>query len=268
MEQPETKEEPSTVDTRLFVGSVRKAMAVMEAFDETEPAMSMTRIAAKTGLGRSAAQRFVYTLETLGYLRRDARTLEYRLSNRALLFARSILTSHAAIERAFPSMVKLAETFGETVSWLEYDAGQVVVLSSAPSPHRAAVVLPIGARFDALTSSSGHLFLADMRREIVVGMFEDAGPSVRARLGDLEADSYVDLVRSEAARGYALTEKDMDIGSMSLSVPVRDLHNQVVAAINVSVLRARTGPEKLLSEIVPALNELVQTLDADLFRGR
>jgi IclR family transcriptional regulator, pca regulon regulatory protein len=37
-----------------------------------------------TGLGKSAAQRFVHSLRTLGYLRKDEATKQYSLSPRVL----------------------------------------------------------------------------------------------------------------------------------------------------------------------------------------
>ncbi|MFN3207576.1 MAG: IclR family transcriptional regulator [Roseovarius sp.] len=267
MAQDDRDENGKQIDPRLFVGSVRKAMSVMEAFDDLEPSMSLTRIALKTELGRSAAQRFVYTLEVLGYLRRDPKTLEYALSNRALIFARNILTANTAVERAFPHMAELAEETGETVSWLEYDAGHVLVLNSAPSPHRSAVVLPIGARFDALTASSGLLFLAEMPPDAVAVLFEAADAATRSRLGDIDLTRYMDLLRSTRERGYAITEKDIDQSSLSVSVPVHDLNRRIVAAANVSVLRARTGPEKLRSEILPALQAMVQALGSETARA-
>ncbi len=59
------------VDPRLFVASVEKALRVLGVFDREHPRLTLAEIAARTALGRSATQRFVYTLhrrhETLGH---------------------------------------------------------------------------------------------------------------------------------------------------------------------------------------------------------
>src|SRR5688572_23729816 len=62
------------VDPRLFVGSVEKGMRVLRAFYNQSTPLSLTEVAERTGLGRSAAQRFIYTLKALGYLRQDPKT--------------------------------------------------------------------------------------------------------------------------------------------------------------------------------------------------
>lgn len=216
-------------DPRLFVHSVRKAMLVLEAFDTNEPAMTLQQLTERTGLGRSATQRFVHTLEVLGYLRRDPKTLRYRLSNRAFLFVRSILSANTALERCFYLLSRLAEQTGETVSWLERDGDAVVVIGTIPSPHRTAIVLPVGTRLNLSQSCAGRFFA------------EASAPS-----RDQEA----------LARGWALTEADLGPGSLSAAAPVRDIRGTVIAVINVSILRDRMTPEDAQVRVLPALIEV------------
>eukprot|EP01031_Cornospumella_fuschlensis_P052983 gene52983-64726_t len=54
----------------LFVGSTEKAFQVLHAFDGPQRFMTLADIARASGLDRSAAQRLVHTLETLGYIKR------------------------------------------------------------------------------------------------------------------------------------------------------------------------------------------------------
>lgn len=74
-----TRAEPGkralTADDRsgaLFVQSVEKAMNVLSAFHHSDGPLTLSEIAARAGLDRSAAQRMVHTLRTLGYIERDA----------------------------------------------------------------------------------------------------------------------------------------------------------------------------------------------------
>lgn len=246
------------IDTRLFVGSVHKAMRVLEAFDRDHRTMSIAEIASRTGLGRSAAQRFVYTLEKIGYLSRT-QTRDYMLSNRAFRFIQCIVATNVALSRSLPLLAKLAEDTGETVSWVELDGDEVVVIHGAPSPNRTAITLPVGSRFSAISASTGHLFLADMPREAVRRIFEAATPATLARLGGMDFDAYHAHIIACREAGYSLTEKEVDVSSLSVSVPVLDLRSRVVAGINVSVLRERTPIEKVRSEVLPRLMALGET---------
>ncbi|SMO86522.1 IclR family transcriptional regulator [Paracoccus laeviglucosivorans] len=220
--------DPEGADPRLFIRSVMKAMLVLEAFDAAEPAMGLQRLAERTGLGRSATQRFVHTLEILGYLRRDPKTLKYSLSNRAFLFVRSILSTNSALEQSFHLLSRLAERIGETVSWLEKDGDAAVVIGTVPSPHRTAIILPVGTRLELASSCAG-LFL-------------------RNSVDGLGADSI--------AQGWAITEADLDHGSLTAAAPVKDVRGNVIAVINVSILRDRMTAQEARERIIPALVEV------------
>ncbi|RZA16878.1 MAG: IclR family transcriptional regulator, partial [Proteobacteria bacterium] len=67
----------------LYVQSVDKAMKVLMAFDGSQRQLSLSDIAALTGMDLSAAQRFTHTLATLGYLNKDS-SKKYELSPRLL----------------------------------------------------------------------------------------------------------------------------------------------------------------------------------------
>lgn len=212
-------------DPRLFVRSTLKTMMILEAFNADEPSMGLQRLAECTGLGRSATQRFVHTLEVLGYLRRDPKTLKYSLSNRAFLFVRSILSANSALERSFYLLSQLAKQTGETVSWLEKDADVAVVIGTVPSPHRTAIILPVGTRLNLANSCAG-LFLNEPK--------DTAG-------------------KEALARGWVIAEADLDHGSLTAAAPVRDVRGTVIAVINVSILRDRLSIQEAQNRIIPAL---------------
>lgn len=257
--------DPEGTDPRLFVSSVQKAMRVMEVFTRDERSMSIARIAEKTGLGRSAAQRFIYTLEKIGYLDRNPNTREYRLSNRAFRFVQSILSANTTLDTSFHLLTRLAEQIGETVSWVEWSETEIIVVANVPSPHVSAVNLPVGSRFPALTASSGHLFLADMPTQTVRQLFSNADADVLRRLGSISCDDYLALIARAKDDGYALTEKEVDLSSLSVSAPVRDYRGNMIAAINISILRARHQPADVRANIVPLLIDAARTASQNAF---
>ena len=73
----------------LFVGSTEKAFQVLHAFDGPQRYMTLADIARAADLDRSATQRLVYTLETLGYLKRIEGTRNYGLTSKVLQFSHS-----------------------------------------------------------------------------------------------------------------------------------------------------------------------------------
>uniref|UniRef100_UPI00396CE331 helix-turn-helix domain-containing protein n=1 Tax=Paracoccus sp. TaxID=267 RepID=UPI00396CE331 len=52
----------------LFTQSLARGMSVLRAFNDADGALTLTQIATRTGLTRSATQRLVHTMRKLGYL--------------------------------------------------------------------------------------------------------------------------------------------------------------------------------------------------------
>src|SRR5690606_20562958 len=104
-------------DPRLFVAGVEKGLRILECFNERTVALTIAEIDLRCGLGRSATQRYVYTLQWLGYLRRDDATRRFSPTLRVFNLMRSLSGMRSLIERDAPRLAELARKTRETVSW-------------------------------------------------------------------------------------------------------------------------------------------------------
>ncbi len=250
------------VDERLYVASVEKAMRVLEAFDKSASELSIADIATRTGMGRSAAQRFVYTLCQLGYLRRHPAARLYSLSTKLVGLVGGMLSANARLQAAYPVLTQLAQETHETVSWVELDGDDIVVLGNIPSEHLASVNLPVGSRFAALPASSGQVLLSQAPPAQLHEMLARLTPAVRARFGERADDEIIALIEKAGDEGYSMTEKNLGQGSVSISVPVYDHAGCVVAAINLSTLSLRYDFDMARRDLLPRALHAAKTLSA------
>jgi IclR family pca regulon transcriptional regulator len=241
----------SQFDARLYVASVGKAMRVLESFERGSPQLSMTEIAELTGLGRSATQRFVYTLHCLGYLRKDPATKLYAVAAKVFGLVHGMIGANAALERSYHVLSQLAKDTRETVSWVELHADEIVVIGNIPSVHLASITLSVGSRFEALPSSSGHVLLCGRGHAEIEGMYERLSPDARARFGKKAIGDILTELAAVKAAGFSVTEKSLDKDSISISAPVFDFKGVAIAAINLSALASRFTVETALKELVP-----------------
>ena len=110
----------------LFVNSLEKGLRVLLAFGASHPEMGVTEIAARTGLDKSAAQRFSNTLCALGYLAKNPRTRRYRPAIKCLDFAQAYLWTDALLKIASPRLIELGGRLGETVNLARIDGPDIV----------------------------------------------------------------------------------------------------------------------------------------------
>lgn len=243
------------VDERLFVASVAKALLVLETFNGRARHLTLSDITTATGMGRSAAQRFVYTLEALGYLQKNPVTRQYRLATKVLTFAQSLLSTNAALESAAPFLSRLGESTHETVSWVELDGDDIVIIGNVPCTHVASVNLPVGTRFPAISSSSGQVILADTSLQAAAAMWERADAEIRERMKFKDEAGLLDFLRKVSGQGFAVTEKNFDQGSLSISAPVYDFTRKPIAAINLSTLSSRFSRDAARKKLAPLVME-------------
>ncbi|GAA5235929.1 IclR family transcriptional regulator [Verticiella sediminum] len=242
-------------DARLFVAGVEKGLRILECFDERTPALTIGDIDARCGLGRSATQRYVYTLQWLGYLRRDDATRCFSPTLRVFNLMRSLSGMRSLIERDAPRLAELARTTRETVSWIELDGDEIVVLANYPSTHITHVNLPVGSRFPALSSSSGRVLLCNLPPAELLEKIRAMPPHERSVFGARSDPDILALIQRPAKDGYAITTNKVQ-NSISISAPVRDVSGRTTAVINLSTLRTRydrAGAQRILLPQVLAL---------------
>ena len=76
-------------------------------------------------------------------------------------------------------------------------------------------------------------------------------PKTRTAVGDIMAE--LDQVRRQ---GYALVDEELELGLRSIAVPIRNMRNEVVAAMNVGTQSARVPVERMINEF---LSPMLQT---------
>src|SRR5262245_28426079 len=98
----------------LFIASLEKDLRVHYAFRDRPRLLSLTALATATGRGMSAAQRFVHTWQTLGYLRKDPRSRLYALAPKLLDFSFMYQRASGLAEIAMPHLMALGDDCQET----------------------------------------------------------------------------------------------------------------------------------------------------------
>lgn len=143
------------VPAREHVASLARGLAVIRAFDAERPAMTLSEVAAATGLSRATARRFLHTLETLGYVHNDARA--FRLTPRVLELGYSYLSALSLPEIAQPHLERLSRRLDESVSAAVLDGDDIVYVARVPVRRIVSVAITIGTRLPAATTSMGHV---------------------------------------------------------------------------------------------------------------
>jgi IclR family transcriptional regulator, pca regulon regulatory protein len=238
---------------RDFVGSLAKGLRVLRAFDGQTRRATLTEIAARTGLDRAAARRFLLTLAELGYVARVER--HFFLTARVLELSLPFLEGQSWIERAMPAMERVAEATGESCSASVLQDQEIVYVARIPTRRILSVRLNVGSRLPAFHTSMGRIQLGFLPDEELWRRLQriELRPFTPYTIVDRRA--LIERIRDDHAQGHALVDEELEAGLLAIAVPLLDRAGEVIAAINVSCQASRVSRMTIKERYLPHLKE-------------
>ena len=248
-----------------FIESLARGLEVIAAFQPGREAMSLSDVAAATGLARPTARRILLTLLELGYVRADGP--RYTLTPRVLELGAAYVGSQGLWSVARPHLQELSARTGESCSIAQLDGSDIVYVARVAVPKIVGLSVQVGTRFPALQTSLGKVLLAELDRTEVGTVLAEATRSGLTPLWRPSAKERDAELRQVHARGWAMTDQQLALGIRSVAAPIRD-GERVVAAVNVNTHAAETTVERLLDHHLPLLLRAAGEIGADFARLR
>jgi IclR family pca regulon transcriptional regulator len=247
--------EPAAVDDgpnkRDLIAGLEKGLAVIEAFDQDRPRLTISEVAARCNLTRAAARRYLITLEYLGYVSSDRKM--YSLSPKVLRLGQSYMHSARLPRIVQPELHKLAYALKEASSAGVLDGDDVICIAATEAGRLVSSTLQPGTRVPAYCTANGRVLLSTKTPDEVDAWL--ARQTLEPRTPHTLTGS--DALRAEIARvrsqGYATVDQEFELGLRTISVPLKNYRGEVLAAMNISAQASRVSLEQLVSDCLPAL---------------
>ena len=253
--QPNALTHADATQSALFVSSFEKGLRVLETIGKVGESLSLSDVAERAGLDRSAAQRFTYTLHTLGYLIKDPLTKRYCLGPKSLELGSAYRRWDELITRSMPLLVECNTTSGETVCLARLDGQDVVYLFWLPGRHAAGIHIAFGSRLPASRAALGQAILSFTPRDKVRQPLAHSAVKTNADheiIGSRDLGHRIAEIRDQ---GFAVACEEPTAGDISVAAPVFDHSKSAIAAvgITVSVSRGRWTAEQARQSLGPVV---------------
>ena len=244
-----------------FIEALARGLDVIRAFGPNRSTMTLSEVAAATGLARPTARRMLLTLEALGYVR--AAQGGFALTPRILELGMAYIGSINLWDIARPYMEELVGQTGESSSIAQLDGSDIVYVARVAVPKIITIAVTIGTRFPALQTSLGKVLLAELAPDELEQVLALPSRSGIAPLWRPETGERDRVLCEVGARGWALADEHLAYGIRSIAAPLRDGTDRVVAALNVSTHAAETSIETLTGHYLPLLLRAAAAISAD-----
>jgi DNA-binding IclR family transcriptional regulator len=227
---------------------VERALSILELFDERTERLNATQVAAALGVHRSTASRLLATLERHRLVEADREAGGYVLGLGLVSLAGHVFNRFPVWSSGRGVVRELRNATGET-TWLGVlDGDEVVYIDQASGPNVRVHADWVGRRQTLTAAVTGALLLAyqepEVIKELLLAGKSDGEPAAQ----HLSAEELATI----RARGNLARYEDPSSGHAVVAAPVRDHRGTVVAALSLSGLRDRIGPQRFTEELVPA----------------
>jgi IclR family pca regulon transcriptional regulator len=244
-----------------FIQSLDRGFAVIRAFGDDAPRLTLSDVARRSGIPRATARRFLHTLVELGYAHTDGRM--FALRPRILELGYSYLSSLRLPEIAQPHMERLVARVHESSSMTVLDGTEIVYVARVAASRIMRVTISVGTRFPAYATSMGRVLLAAKPDDWLDDYLatEELRPFTQwtvRRAGELRKE--LDRVREQ---GWAFVDQELEEGLRSIAAPIT-ARDSPVAALNLSVHASRADWATIERELLPPLLETTAAIGDDL----
>jgi IclR family pca regulon transcriptional regulator len=256
---------PSVRQTdRDFVASLDRGLKILGVFDRDEPELTLSEVAFKTGLTPATARRFLLTLKSLGYVGMNGR--RFVLRPKVLDLAYTYLDSMNVDESLQPFLREMVQRTGDSSSVTVLEGTEIVYIANASVRRLVRLGAGVGSRFPAYPTAMGRAQLAFLPPEKLNAYFASERFTRITEFTETNPDKirrHLDKIRAD---GYAVVQDELEVGLVSLAVPLKDNAGHVFAAMNCSSVARRTDGKEMLRTRLDLLREYAGQVTAALVR--
>ena len=246
-------------DERYLVPALMRGLDILKGLSAERRQASLSEVAELIGITRSSAYRLLYTLEHLGFVAYDAPTKTYKLGAQVLQLGYGYLAARDLVEVAMPHLVRLRDRTGWSAHLGELHGRDVIYLARVATRRTVASTVHVGTRLPARLTAMGRVLLSGLPDADIRHLYyHDPSPPARANAPST-LEGLIELIRGDRANGFVVQNGIYEPGVASVSAPIRDITETIVAAVNISAISLFTSEAELNG---PIKAEVMATADA------
>lgn len=257
----------SSVDGDYRVRAVDRVCSILDRLQISAEGISLGDVAQATGLPKSSAFRYLWTLEARRYVERISGTGMYRLG---LGFV-GMQSRQVDIlrEQARPWLEKIRDSLGETSNLGILDGDSVIYLEIVESRRGVRLAAHSGDRDPIHSTALGKAIAAHLPESRVRELLSRTGLPPRTDRTITETDAFMGELERVRRVGFAVDDEENEHGGRCVAVPLVGI--RLPAALSLSAPSSRLKQSQV-AQVARSLTEIAELLTgpqpgADLAAG-
>ncbi len=214
--------------------TVERALSILTCFSDAQPRLRVSDIARELELSQSTVSRLLVTMETLGFVERDAQTGLYGLGLELVTLAGVALNQIEVRRQAMAELSAVAAELGLAANLAVLRGDEIFYLATVEGPRAPKLHTMIGKRNMLHCTGMGKVLLANLaddEREAILARIDY--PRLTANTAG-SADELRPLLERARAQGYAVEREELAFGRACVAAAIRDASGTAIAATSIS----------------------------------
>ena len=225
------------------INSLEKATKILDLLSDAGE-LSVSEIARKLAMHRSATHRFLATLRNLGYLEQSEDS-SYRLSFKLFELGMGVANRLEIRKIVHPFLIDLRARHEETTSLAILDGLDIIHIDKAESMHLLRMDLSVGRRIPCYYSALGKVILAHKAESEVQKLFRGVKLKPRTPKTIRTLPDLMQTLREIRQNGYYINDEEYELGIRGVAVPLFDYTHHCIAAIGFAGPTLRITEQKM-----------------------
>ncbi len=256
--QSSPSEAAPALDKRDWIAGLEKGLSIIETFDDAHSRLTASQAGERCGLTRTAARRYLLTLQHLGYVASDGKL--FWLTPRVLRLGQSYLES-ARLPRVVQPFLQRVTAGTQEIAYVSVmDGDDIVYVARNGSNRSMNTGFVLGSRVQAQVTAAGLLMLA-LRDPEWLERWLDAH-TLKAYTSHTITNK--ERLRLELERirqqGWALSEQQLELNYRGIAAPLIDHHGDLVGALSVTMPMGQESSEDAIKRVLAVLQETARAM--------
>lgn len=241
------------------VQSIDRVFVILEAMADAGGVIGLSQLANSSGLPLATIHRLVRTLVGLGYVRQEP-SRQYSLGPRLMRLADASTKRLGTL--AYPHMMRVVDTLGESVNLAVLDGEEIVYVAQAqPSKNFMRMFTEVGRRAKPHSTAVGKAILAGRRDADVLELLRRGGMDRYTERTITSPQAFLDDLALVRERGYAVDDGEQELGVRCVAVAVPNAPRPMALSMSGPLPRVA---DDVVADAAPVLRRAAERIAADL----
>jgi DNA-binding IclR family transcriptional regulator len=243
--------------------AVERALAMLEAVALESEGLTNAEISRKLNIPKSSASYILRTMETRGYVARDAESGKYRVGLKILSLSRGALDGRDVRSVALPIMRHLTQQTGLTCHLAVLDGPEAVYIEKVEPEGFIRMDTWVGRRMRVHATSVGKAIVAHIPEERLEQIVRKGGMEKRTSKTITSLPRLLKELEKVRAQGYAVDDEENNLGARCVGAPVFNERGAIEASLGLSGTTQQVSPHTM-PRILEALKHAARRISVGM----